>query len=1326
MTDTRVIRTFAGAAPESAEPLSFRRDIFVDRLFAPLAGQADLSVGGLQGSDSVSTRYPPLKLLPDPIPPKIQFPSSSSLPVTRCIRTVLVLVLGFAFGVALGQEARLSNMSVRAQAGGGDSLITGFTIGPGARKTVLVRAVGPTLRAFGVEGALADPKLTLYDSSGTKLAENDDFNAADAQAFGSVGAFQLTPGGKDAALVATLGPGGYTAEVSGVGGARGVTLVEVYEVGASETRLMNLSTRAQAGAGDAILIPGITISAGSGARRLLVRAVGPALAAFGVAGTVSDPKLELFSGSTRIAANDNWETQSGNAGGTGAQLSAAFSQAGAFALSAGSKDAALLTTLAPGSYTLQVSGANSATGEALVEVYDITDSGGSRINPVSNLFFAQIRPSANAPGSLASGFAAISFASDGNATVSVNISNLSSAQTAAYLRLAGTGDYVLSLPLGQVARRPWVLGPVGIYTRDDIVKALNEGKLYVSLDTAKYPAGEAVGTMLTAAGSTRFTPPAAPPALSETLFSSPSDIDAARLLTQATFGPTEETIAEVKRLGVRGWIDAQLALPQTSFHQTIREDAMRFPNPLKRPDGTPNNRITGLDFDAGWWKVALTSKDQLRQRVAFALSQIFVVNADDGNFNEPYAAYYDLLGKYAFGNFRDLLEAVSLNSEMANYLTYIFNQKADPVKGTSPDENYAREIQQLFTIGLVQLHPDGTLLLDAGGTPIPTYDNRTIAETAKVFTGWAYTSGRASFLYDPTWEQPGGFSNSDLFSLSNGRLQPLRNFPAFHDQGEKRIISLEQLPPSQARPTIIPPNGTGLDDLRLLLDTLFKHPNTGPFITRQLIQRLVTSNPSPGYVHRIAQVFANNGRGVRGDLSSVIKSILTDHEARSAAVAALAGFGKIKEPVLRLSGLMRVLKAAAPNGRYLDGYHLEGTSYPKSFVANKARLSGFFHGSLITETGQAPLRAPSVFNFFSPSFSAPGPLADAGLVAPELEIVDSTLSVTAPNALIKLIHRSDDLDPEAPSPDPFVRTNLSSWLSISDNADALVERLALLLSPGSMSAPSRDVIRREVVRVPSAQPIQNFSSARQRALNTAGGRGMVAPKTADFDPGAEFTMEAWVHPTEISATGYYFIAGKRPLFASPYSLFQLMMVPGGKISADLSNGTTSSRGGITSADALPLGAWTHVAATYDSAILRLYLNGSVVAQSNVSKVVTPSSPNAPFSIGEGISPDGRSSLSSFMGLISQARLWRVARSPEQIQQGMKEGIPSNRTGLVGNWLLDEGSGAVAKDSSGNGRDLQSANPTGPAAWMVTDGKSLERVQLALHMITVSPDSALQR
>ena len=353
------------------------------------------------------------------------------------VRPILfVLACSFAAAITLpAQEARVSNLSVRAEAGGGaDTLITGFTVGPGLRKTVLIRAVGPTLGVFGVAGTLADPKLELFSGT-TKIAENDNWNASDANTFTSVGAFALGANSKDAALVATLDPGSYTAQVSGLGAAAiGVALVEVYEITGGATRLINLSTRARVGTGANILIPGLTVAPGSAPRRLLLRAVGPGLTAFGVSGALADPKLELLGAAGKIAENDNWETAIGTASVDAAQLRTAFGESGAFPLTAGSKDAALLVNLPSGGYTLQVSGvglpagAGATTGIALVELYDLTPPGAT-VSPNASLYIAQLRPEASATGSMAAGFATISFNADGtSASVGVTFSNLSSGQ----------------------------------------------------------------------------------------------------------------------------------------------------------------------------------------------------------------------------------------------------------------------------------------------------------------------------------------------------------------------------------------------------------------------------------------------------------------------------------------------------------------------------------------------------------------------------------------------------------------------------------------------------------------------------------------------------------------------------------------------------------------------------------------------------------------------------------------------------------------------------------------------------------------------------------
>lgn len=298
------------------------------------------------------------------------------------------------------------------------------------------------------------------------------------------------------------------------------------------------------------------------------------------------------------------------------------------------------------------------------------------------------------------------------------------------------------------------------------------------------------------------------------------------------------------------------------------------------------------------------------------------------------------------------------------------------------------------------------------------------------------------------------------------------------------------------------------------MDTLCNHPNVGPFISRQLIQRLVTSNPSPGYVYRVAQAFANNGRGTRGDLGAVVRAVLTDYEARSAEASAMAGFGKIKEPVLRVTSLMRVMRTSSPSGRFLDAYLPKDNSYPRN------PQGSFFTSfeNLLSQYGQAPLHSPSVFNFFSPFFTSPGSLADAGLVAPELQIVDSSLAVTAPNELVRLIYRGEIADVDAPSPYPFLRHDLSSLLALSDNVTGLVDRLDRLLCGGTLGAFSRGKIADELTRIPAAQPIRNFPAAVQQAHEPSSSDWLAAPKVSAFDAGTAFTIEAWVFPTRISDT----------------------------------------------------------------------------------------------------------------------------------------------------------------------------------------------------------------
>jgi uncharacterized protein (DUF1800 family) len=463
--------------------------------------------------------------------------------------------------------------------------------------------------------------------------------------------------------------------------------------------------------------------------------------------------------------------------------------------------------------------------------------------------------------------------------------------------------------------------------------------------SADNPAGSTTGN--TAAG------PAAPaaPAIEKPA----TRLEAARFLTQATFGPTEADIDRVMTVGYGPWIDEQLALPATS-HRAYwdgRNTAL---------DAASAGARAGQDqVLESFWKQALTAPDQLRGRMAYALSQIFVVSmTDSGVGNEPraVAAWLDMLGERGLGSYRDLLQSVSLHPLMGTYLSHLRNQKADPRSGRVPDENYAREVMQLFSIGLQALNEDGSVR-SSGGQAIETYTATDVSGLAKVFTGWSWAC--------PDWPD-----NSCFFSGSaNGAsdpdraFKPMQGYPQYHSAEEKRFLGATVPAQSPADPQA---------SLRVALDTLAHHANVGPFLSRQLIQRLVTSNPSPAYVRDVARIFANNGAGVRGDMSAVLKAVLMHAEARQMSSTS----GKLREPVLRLSAFMRAF------GHRSD--------------------SGFFRvgntDSAATSMGQTALRSPSVFNFYRPGYVPPGtPIAARGLVAPELQIAHETSVAGFVNAM---------------------------------------------------------------------------------------------------------------------------------------------------------------------------------------------------------------------------------------------------------------------------------------------------------------------------------------
>jgi hypothetical protein len=422
-----------------------------------------------------------------------------------------------------------------------------------------------------------------------------------------------------------------------------------------------------------------------------------------------------------------------------------------------------------------------------------------------------------------------------------------------------------------------------------------------------------------------------------------------------------------------------------------------------------------------WWDIAVHGRDQLRQRVAFALSEIMVVSQFGPLINEPdgLASFYDLLVRNAFANFRTLLEEVTLHPMMGKYLSYLGNAKADPATGSHPDENYAREVMQLFTIGLYRLNPDGTTINDPGtGQPLPTYTQEDIREMARIFTGW---SDRNGFFF--SWE--GG-------STHETRTQPMIAYEEYHDTGAKHILGAD-----------FPAGQTARQDLDMALDMLFNHPNVGPFIGRQLIQRLVTSNPSPAYIARVAAAFNDNGHGVRGDMKAVVRAILLDPEALAGSEDYPQTFGKVREPLLCISHLWRAFRAqnreCARRGEdesspvyHYNCFHFDAA---RSFLEQNAA-----HESL------------TVFNWFTPD-DGPADLKSAGLVSPERMVlgIDGLHHVLLSFALETYTYDTYE-----------VAAHLDVSAEIHDLAnhsyDAMLERLNLLLLGGTMSDGLRQIL----------------------------------------------------------------------------------------------------------------------------------------------------------------------------------------------------------------------------------------------------------------------------
>lgn len=508
------------------------------------------------------------------------------------------------------------------------------------------------------------------------------------------------------------------------------------------------------------------------------------------------------------------------------------------------------------------------------------------------------------------------------------------------------------------------------------------------------------------------------PAKSRNLGVSPSPLsneEAARFLLQAQFSAAPDDIGAVKSQGLQSWLAAQLAQPPST---------MGFDWLTNRGYAEANAATTYYDqrypADYMLWSQLIGAPDAVRKRLALALSEFFVVSLQSLDFawrSHAAAAYWDVLNIHALGNFRQLLEAVSINAAMGAFLNTKGNQKENPATGRVPDENFAREVMQLFTIGLTQLNLDGSEQKAADGSLLDTYSAADVSGLARALTGWDFDNTQNVNTMVGTQR----VSNTAFTQL------PMRFNAANHSPLAATFLG-----------TTIPAGTSAPVAGSIALDTLFNHPNVGPFFGRQMIQRLVTSNPSPAYVARVARAFNNNGAGVRGDLKAVWTAVLLDPEARSSAgLLANSNFGKLREPMLRLVQWARTFGVKSAQG----SWKIEDLSNPA------------------TQLGQSPLRAPSVFNFFRPGYVPPSTaLSASGTPAPEFQLVNESSVGGYLNYMQSVVRsgigvRGPELAQRS-STGPIVfdmAPDYSAELAIAFDTGALLYRLNVLLCAGQLS-----------------------------------------------------------------------------------------------------------------------------------------------------------------------------------------------------------------------------------------------------------------------------------
>jgi uncharacterized protein (DUF1800 family) len=529
----------------------------------------------------------------------------------------------------------------------------------------------------------------------------------------------------------------------------------------------------------------------------------------------------------------------------------------------------------------------------------------------------------------------------------------------------------------------------------------------VDADAARDPVSVArdIGTIVAGAaalaacggGDGSSTPAVAPVAAPSPAPVAITPAQASRFLAQSTMGATQATIGDVVSKGYGGWIDAQIALPRAIKHWDWL---------IANGYGDAAN-INGTNgFDQSVWRQAIVEPDQLRQRVGLALLDMLVIGIDGVTTNWRQfaaAAYMDVLLDNAFGNYRALLDAITTNAAMASFLTFLGNRKANPNTGAQPDENYARELMQLFTLGLAQLNIDGSVKMSAGA-PLETYTPSDVSQLARVFTGLSLATNVST--------------TPDRYRV------PLVMNAGLNETGSATFLGV----------TV---SGGGMAAVKTALDTIFAHPNLPPFVSKQLIQHLVTSNPSPAYVGRVANAFADNGAGVRGDMKAVIRAILLDSEARSDAALTSTSAGKLREPVTRLTGWARAFGVNSPSNAWAIG----DTS------------------STTNRLGQSIGRSQTVFNYFRPGYSPPNTaISTAGLVAPEFQITNELSVVAYINYMSGLIANGAG----------DTKADYTTILTKATDSAALVDEINLVLAAGQLSTATVTAIRAAVDSISSA------------------------------------------------------------------------------------------------------------------------------------------------------------------------------------------------------------------------------------------------------------------